>query len=114
MQFYRPHSVYQRAREFVEQKDLTRLPFFILRKQSQHTSYVSRAHLRFSRCFLLLQKLLLFRYVVMWVLFSFFPVVFDRSRVRERQHQDSRFSQVSPTRRGDSAYQRGGDARRLA
>ena len=96
MQFYRPHSVYQRAREFVEQKDLTQLPFFILRKQSQCTSYVSRAHLRFSKCFLMLWKLLLFRYVVMWVLFSFFSVVLDRSLVRARQHQDSRLSQVSP------------------
>lgn len=96
MQFYRPHSVYQRAREFVEQKDLTQLPFFILRKQSQCTSYVSRAHLRFSKCFLVLWKLLLFRYVVMWVLLSFFSVVFDRSRVRARQHQGSRLSQVSP------------------
>ena len=45
MQFYRPYSVYQKAREFVEQKDLTHLPFFMLRKQSQYTSYVSRAHL---------------------------------------------------------------------
>ena len=65
MQFYRPHFVYQKAREFVEQKDLTHLPFFMLRKQSQYTSYVSRAHLRFSRYFLVLWKLWLFRYVVM-------------------------------------------------
>lgn len=32
----------------------------------------------------------------MWVLFSFFSVVFDRSRVRARHHQGSRLSQVSP------------------
>lgn len=32
----------------------------------------------------------------MWVLFSFFSVVLDRSLVRARQHQDTRLSQVSP------------------
>lgn len=32
----------------------------------------------------------------MSVLFSFFSVVFDRSRVHARQHQGSRLSQVSP------------------
>ena len=58
MQFYRPHSVYHRAREFVEQKDLTQLQllFFILRKQSQYTSYISRPYLRFSRFFFVVVK----------------------------------------------------------